>query len=89
MDDKIAMHRDKQALAAFAERGMIIYETLRHELESQHAGEIVAIEPDGGEHFVAPTLGKANRAAHQKYPDGWIYFVRIGEPAAAIALRTW
>ena len=49
----------------------------------------MAIDIDSGEYFIGPTLGKANDAAHEKYPDQWIYFVRIGTPEAAIALRTW
>ena len=89
MDDVVAMYTDKKLRAAFAEKSMEIYSRLQDELESTHAGEIVAIDPDSGEHFLGATLGKANDAAYQKHPDQWIYFVRIGTPAAAIALRTW
>jgi hypothetical protein len=89
MDDIVAMHRDRKALAAFAESAMETYRRLQSELESAHTGEIVAIHPESGEHFLGATLGKANDAAYQKHPDQWIYFVRIGTPNAAIALRTW
>ena len=89
MDDVVAMHRDRKAQAGFAEKGKEIYGRLQGELEPAHAGEIVAIDPESGDYFLGATLGKANDAAYQKYPDRWIYFVRIGTPTAAIALRTW
>ena len=89
MDDIVTMHRDKKALAAFADEAMEVYDRLAAELEPAHAGEIVAIDPESGEYFLGATLGKANDAAYQKHPDKWIYFVRIGTPQAAIALRTW
>jgi peptide subunit release factor RF-3 len=83
------MYKDKQAQAAFAQKAMSIYDAQRAELEAAHAGQIAAIDPDSGDIFIGPTLGKANDLAYQKYPDKWLYFVRIGTPAAAIPLRTW
>jgi hypothetical protein len=49
----------------------------------------VAIEPESGDYFVGATLGKANAAAYEKYPDVWVYFARLDDPEAAIALPTW
>ena len=83
------MYKDKKAQAAFAQKALAIYEAHRKELEAAHAGQIVAIDVDSGEYFLGPTLGKANDAAYQKYPDKWLYFVRIGAHGAEIALRTW
>lgn len=89
MMDIVAMHKDKKAQAEFARKAMQIYEAHRAEWEAQYAGHIVAIDVDSGDFFIGPTLGKANDLAYAKYPDKWIYFVRIGEPERAIALRTW
>jgi hypothetical protein len=50
---------------------------------------VVAIEPESGDYFLAPTLGKANDAAFAQYPDRWVYFARLDDHAAAIALPTW
>ena len=50
---------------------------------------MVAIEPESGEYFVGATLGKADAAAFARYPDKWVYFVRLDDPEAAIALPTW
>ena len=83
------MYKDKRAQAAFAERGRAIYEARRAELEEKAAGQVVAIDVDSGEYVIGRTLGKANDAAYPKFPDKWLYFVRVGEPEAAIALRAW
>jgi len=83
------MHNDKKALAALAAGAMRVFETHRREWEGQHAGQIVAIDPDSGDFFMGSTLGAADDAAHKKYPDKWLYFVRIGSSGAEIALRTW
>lgn len=87
--DVVAMYKDKNVRAEFVEKGLKVYDELREGLEAEHAGGIVAIDIDSGEHFIGPTLGKANDAAYEKYPDKWICFIRIGAPEAAIALRTW
>ena len=50
---------------------------------------MVAIEPESGEYFVGGTLGKADAAAYAKHPDAWVYFARLDDPEAAIALPTW
>jgi len=83
------MYKDKRAQAAFAEQGRAIYEAHRAELEENAAGQVVAIDVDSGEFVIGRTLGKANDAAYPKFPDKWLYFVRVGEPEAAIALQAW
>jgi len=40
-------------------------------------------------YFVGKTLGQADRAAFEKYPDQWVYFVRVDNPDAALPLPTW
>jgi hypothetical protein len=50
---------------------------------------VVAIEPQSGTYFVGETLGKANRAAYQAFPDQWLYFCRLEDPTAEIVLPTW
>ncbi len=50
---------------------------------------IVAIEPESGDVFLGKTLGLADKAAFEKYPDQWVYFVRLDNPEAAIPLPTW
>ena len=59
----------------------------RRQLDGQHG--VVAIEPESGDWFVGATLGQANAAAYARYPDQWVYFCRLDDPDAEIALPTW
>ena len=83
----VTMWTDKKAKAAFEARARTCLEALQGELKGQ-AG-VVAIEPESGEYFVGDTLGKADAAAYAKHPDVWVYFVRLDNHEAAIALPTW
>jgi hypothetical protein len=83
----VAMWQDKQVRAAFEDKARARLEELQAELEGQTG--VVAIEPESGDYFVGATLGKANDAAFAKYPDGWVYFARLDDATAAIALPTW
>jgi hypothetical protein len=82
-----AIYKDKEARQAFIAKGKEVFEEIKGELGGQ--GGVVAIEPESGEYFVGQTLGAANDAAFAKYPDGWIYFVRLNDPEAAMPLVTW
>jgi glutathione S-transferase len=83
----VAMWQDKKVRAEFEARARTRLEELEDELEGQTG--VVAIEPESGEYFVGATLGKADAAASAKYPDAWVYFARLDDPGAAIALPTW
>jgi hypothetical protein len=83
----VAMWQDKKVRAEFEARARTRLEELKGELEGQTG--VVAIEPESGEYFVGATLGKADAAAFTKHPDAWVYFVRLDNPGAAIALPTW
>lgn len=83
----ISLWQDKAARAAFEANAKAQLEGLRSELGDQLG--VIAIEPKSGEIFIGETLGKANDAAHRKYPDRWLYFARLDNPQAGIALVTW
>lgn len=83
----VTLWENKEARAAFEARARARWEEIKGELEGQTG--VVAIEPESGDYFVGATLGKANAAAFARYPDQWVYFVRLDQPAAAIALPTW
>lgn len=83
----VAMWQDSAVRAAFEARARERLEELGDQIEGQEG--IVAIEPESGAHFVGDTLGQANAAAFVQYPDRWLYFARIDNPEAAIALPTW
>lgn len=83
----VKIWEDKKLRAELEHKGRARFEEVQGELQGQ-AG-VVAIEPNSGDYFVGATLGKADRAAYEKYPDEWVYFVRLDDPGAAIALPTW
>jgi hypothetical protein len=81
------MWQDKQVKAEFEKKARARFDELQAELEGQEG--IVAIEPESGDYFVGATLGKADAAAYGSHPDEWVWFVRLDDPQAAIALPTW
>jgi hypothetical protein len=83
----LTLWQDKQARAEFQAKAQARFQDLSSELQGQ-AG-VVAIEPESGDFFVGTTLGKADAAAYERYPDGWVYFIRLDDPEAAIMLPTW
>lgn len=87
MSSVMDMYRDKATREAFIARAKEVYEKIKDELEGQEG--LVAIEPESGDYFVGKTLGQANDAAFAKYPDRWVYFMRIDNPEAAMPLKTW
>lgn len=78
---------DEAARQAFIEKGRVVLERIAGELGG--SGGVVAIEPESGAYFWGATLGQANDAASSVYPDMWMYFVRMDDPTAEIALPTW
>ncbi len=85
----ISIWQDKDARAAFIAKGREAFAGIQGELEGQDDAVVVAIEPTSGDYFVGETLGQADRAAFEQYPDQWVYFVRVDDPEAAIPLPTW
>ena len=85
----ISIWQDKSARKVFVTRGRKRLEEIQEALEGQEGAVIVAIEPESGDYFVGETLGKANAAAFEQYPDQWVYFARVDNPEAAIPLPTW
>jgi hypothetical protein len=85
----ISIWQDNAARAAFIAKGREAFERIKRDLEGQESAVVVAIEPDSGDYFVGETLGQANRAAFEQYPDQWVYFVRVDDLEAAIPLPTW
>ncbi len=83
----VAMWTDKKVKAEFEGKAKARLKELQADLTGQTG--VVAIEPESGEYFLGETLGKADAAAFEQYPDEWLYFVQLDNPEAAIALPTW
>ena len=62
-----------------AERGQAFYdEKLKDELEPEHTGRYVAIEPDSGRYFIDDTGSEALAAALSAMPHSLFYLARVG-----------
>ena len=83
----VAMWQDKKVRAAFEAKAKARLDELLPQMQGQVG--VVAIEPASGDFVLGATLGKADAAAFARYPDQWVYFARLDNPAAAIALPTW
>ena len=83
----VTMWTDKKVKAEFEAKARARLEALEAELAGKEG--VVAIEPESGDYFVGATLGKADAAAYAQYPDKWVYFARLDDQEAAIALPTW
>ena len=61
------------------ERGQAFYdEHLKEELEPEHTGRYVAIEPESGRYFLDDTGSGALNAALAEMPDAHFYLARVG-----------
>lgn len=65
------------------EGGQRFYEEhLRDQLEPEHAGRYVAIEPESGRYFLADTGTEALLEARRVLPESLFYLARVGHAAA-------
>lgn len=65
------------------DRAKRIYaDQLQAELEPQHKGRFVAIEPESGEYFLGNTFDEAVKSARTKHPHRLSHTLRIGHLAA-------
>ena len=66
-----------------AKDGEALYDTrLRAELEPQHSGEFVAIEPFSGRYFLGPTATSALVTARNTMPESQFFLTCVGRETA-------
>ena len=58
-----------------------IYNKIKANIESNHKGEIIAIDPESGEYCLGKTVIEAVMKGREKYPDRVFHSIRIGYPA--------
>jgi hypothetical protein len=69
--------------ASVAEDGQAVYENqLKAELEPEHEGEFVAIEPGTPRYFLGKTATAALSAAHKAMPQSLFFLTRVGSTSA-------
>ena len=62
----------------FNEKGQQIFKQISPQLEIEHRGEIVAIEVDTKDFFLARTVHEALKKAKEKYPGKIFYLGKVG-----------
>jgi hypothetical protein len=67
---------------SIAKHAKQVYESKKSELEANHRGEFVAIEPLSESLFLAPEFLDAAMAAKLAYPDRKSFVLRIGHDAS-------
>ena len=68
---------------AIIARGQSLYEdVLKTELEREHFGRFVAIDPESGRYFLGDTSAEALGAAHDALPSSRFYLTRVGYKTA-------
>ena len=56
----------------------VVFEKINEELESEHKGKIIAIEPQSGDYFIGDNLIEAYDKAIKIYPNKKFIFKKIG-----------
>jgi len=65
---------------SIARRGEAIYQKIKTEMESNHKGEFLAIDPESGDYYRAKTSLEATLNGRKEHPDTVFYIIRIGFP---------
>lgn len=63
-------------------RAKTIFEERREQLENEHLGQFIAIEPDSGDMFLADSFDTAVAKAVAKHPEKVSHTIHIGKEAA-------
>lgn len=74
---------DVEVADPLVESGQRFYDDhLKGELEPEHTGRYVAIEPESGRYFLADTGTDALLEAYRSLPQSLFYLARVGYPSA-------
>ncbi len=65
--------------AEYFDKGERLYRKLRSQLEKQHLGKVVAIDPNSGEYVIGRDELDAAQKAKEKFPGKLLDYFRIGD----------
>ena len=68
-------------MSEFEKKGDEVYQRLRRQLESQHKGKVIAIEPESGEYFLGADVLGVLQKAKKRFPQKIFHILRVGYPA--------
>jgi hypothetical protein len=75
-------HINPKELAA---KGEAVYERMREQLEKEHYGKFIAIEPESGDYEIADRAIDACLRLRERHPDKLLY----GRPIGFYRKRRW
>ena len=68
-----------QDMDAFADRAEAIYaEMLQAQLEPEHTGKLIALEPDSGDYVLGSDYREVSQAAVEKFGSRLTHMFRVG-----------
>lgn len=63
----------------FVEAAKALYESrLKEQLEREHFGEVIAVEPESGEYVLGATFLEVDRECQSRFGAKPVYFFRVG-----------
>lgn len=69
----------------FSEKGRQRYYQIKPQLEKKHnPDDVILIEVESGDFFVAETTTQAYKKAHQQYPNKEFFIAQVGQLAALL-----
>ena len=57
-----------------------IYQNIKTEMEANHKGKFLAIDPESGDYYLAKTSLEAILNGRKEHPNTVFYIIRIGFP---------
>lgn len=69
------IHEDSKGLK---EAAMQVYEAIRAELEPEHIGKIIAIEPESAKYVLGITLSDVNAACRREFGTKPVFIFSVG-----------
>lgn len=74
----------------FADAAKQVYEEKWQDaLESQHMGDLIAVEPESKDYVLGKTLAEVDRACHERFGDKPVHVFRIGGGGAVKVGGGW
>jgi hypothetical protein len=71
-----SLSQDQQQFVEAAKK--VYEEKLKDQLERDHFGEVIALEPESGNYVLGKTLGEVDRACDERFGHKPVHTFRVG-----------
>lgn len=68
----------EQVRREFHEQSREAYDTLRLDLEDQHPGAIIGLDPASREYVLGQSIGEVSKECQERFGEQPVYITRIG-----------